>query len=62
METGKHRPPLRAGGGRSHLQVRVLPTMGRYISAHCDESVQQIGKGRSSVRYVLGSQAAAAVC
>ena len=23
-----------SGGGRSHLQVRVLPTKGRYISAH----------------------------
>jgi len=62
METGKHRPSMGSSGNKRHLQVRVLPTKGRYISAHCDESVQQIGKGRSSVRYVLGSQAAAAVC
>ena len=26
------------GGGSSHLQVRILPTMGRYISAHFEET------------------------
>lgn len=24
-----------AGGSRSHVQVRILPTMGRHIQAHC---------------------------
>jgi hypothetical protein len=27
-----------AGGSRSHVQVRILPTMGRYIQTHSTDS------------------------